>query len=87
MVSVGSKSFPSRRGTRPLFEEDNSMGEREKSSNNRTSRKKGMCRKAQKGSRGFDGDSNKRNQSGGATNVKPASKKQSEFEHQNHFVR
>ncbi|VVA95022.1 unnamed protein product [Arabis nemorensis] len=86
MVSVGSKSLPSRRH-KTIIEEDNLMGEREKSSDNRTSSRKGMCRKAQKGSRGFDGDSNKRNQSGGAANVKPASKKQSEFEHQNHFVR
>ncbi|XP_024006655.1 pumilio homolog 23 isoform X2 [Eutrema salsugineum] len=63
------------------------MGERGKSSNNHSSRKKGMGRKAQKGSRGFDGDSNKRNQSSGAANVKAAPKKQSEFEHQNQFVR
>uniref|UniRef100_A0A1J3C7M7 Pumilio-like protein 23 n=1 Tax=Noccaea caerulescens TaxID=107243 RepID=A0A1J3C7M7_NOCCA len=86
MVSVGSKSFPSRR--HKSSEEDSLMGEREKSGNNHTSRKKGMCRKAQKGSRGFDGDSNKRNQSGGAAaNVNPVSKKQSEYEHQNQIVR
>ncbi|KAF8111247.1 hypothetical protein N665_0076s0234 [Sinapis alba] len=65
------------------------MGQREKSSNNHSSRKKGMGRKGQKeGGRGFDRDSNKRHQSGDAANVKaPASKKQSEFEHQNQFVR
>lgn len=85
MVSVGSKSLPSRRHR--ITEEDSLMGERGKSSNNHGERKKGMRRKDQRGSRGFDGDSNKRNQSGGAPNVKPASKKQSEFEHQNQFVR
>ncbi|XP_010471257.1 PREDICTED: pumilio homolog 23 [Camelina sativa] len=86
MVSVGSKSLPSRRHR--TTEEDSLMGERGKSSNNNHSdRKKGMFRKDQRGGRGFDGDSNKRNQSGGAPNVKPASKKQSEFEHQNQFVR
>lgn len=85
MVSVGSKSLPSKRHR--TIEEDNLMGEREKSSSNHSSRKKGMGRKAQKGGRGFDGDSNKRNPSGGAANVKAASKKQSEFEHQNQFVR
>lgn len=85
MVSVGSKSLLSRRHKNT--EEDSLMGEREKSSNNRSGKNKGMCKKAQKGSRGFGGDSNKRNPSGGASNVKPASKKQSEFEHQNQFVR
>ncbi|CAH8359410.1 unnamed protein product [Eruca vesicaria subsp. sativa] len=63
------------------------MGQREKSSNNHSSRKRGMGRKDQKGGRGFDRDSNKRNQSGDAANVKAVSKKQSEFEHQNQFVR
>lgn len=63
------------------------MGQREKSRNNHSSRKKGMGKKDQKGGRGFDGDRNKRNQSGGEANVKAASKKQSEFEHQNQFVR
>ncbi|EOA33684.1 hypothetical protein CARUB_v10019867mg [Capsella rubella] len=63
------------------------MGERGKSSNDHSERKKRMSRKDQRGSRGFDGDSNKRNQSGGAPSVKPVSKKQSEFEHQNQFVR
>ncbi|KAL1214456.1 Pumilio-like protein 23 [Cardamine amara subsp. amara] len=82
MVSVGSKSLPSRRHKNT--EEDSLMADREKSSRGRN---KGMRRKDQKGNRGFDGDSNKRNQSGGASNVKPASKKQSEFEHQNQFVR
>ncbi|CAH2066912.1 unnamed protein product [Thlaspi arvense] len=85
MVSVGSKSLPSKRHR--IIEEDSLMGEREKSSNNHSSRRKGMGRKAQRGDRGFDGDSSKRNQSGGAANVKPASKRQSEFEHQNQFVR
>ena len=63
------------------------MGQREKSSNNHSSRKRGMGRKDQKGGRGFDRDSNKRNQSNDSANVKAASKKQSEFEHQNQFVR
>ncbi|KAH0919999.1 hypothetical protein HID58_027659 [Brassica napus] len=63
------------------------MGQREKSSNNHSSRKRGMGRKDQKGGRGVDRDSNKRNQSNDAANVKSASKKQSEFEHQNQFVR
>ncbi|KAL0801643.1 hypothetical protein Bca101_056819 [Brassica carinata] len=63
------------------------MGQREKSRNDHSSRKKGMGRRDQKGGRGFDRDSNKRNQSGDAANVKAASKKQSEFEHQNQFVR
>ncbi|KAJ0241043.1 Pumilio 23 [Hirschfeldia incana] len=63
------------------------MGQREKSRNNHSSRKKEMGRKDQKGGRGFDRDSNKRNQSGDAANVKAVPKKQSEFEHQNQFVR
>ncbi|KAL0701556.1 hypothetical protein Bca4012_057678 [Brassica carinata] len=63
------------------------MGQREKSRNDHSSRKKGMGRREQKGGRGFDRDSNKRNQSGDAANVKAASKKHSEFEHQNQFVR
>ncbi|KAL9311504.1 Pumilio 23 [Arabidopsis thaliana] len=85
MVSVGSKSLPSRRHR--TIEEDSLMGERGKSSNNHSERNKGMRRKDHKGNRGFDGDSSKKNQSGGAPNVKPASKKHSEFEHQNQFVR
>lgn len=60
------------------------MGQQEKSRNNHSSKKKGMGRKGQKGGRGFDGDSNKRNQSGGEANAKA---EQTEFEHQNQFVR
>ncbi|CAN8235455.1 unnamed protein product [Cochlearia groenlandica] len=88
MVSVGSKSLPSRRHN--IIEEDNFIGEPENSGNNQSSKKKGMGRKPNKGGRGADGDGGgASNQSGGGSDVKAAapSKKHSDFEHQNQFVR
>ncbi|XP_010540106.1 PREDICTED: pumilio homolog 23 isoform X2 [Tarenaya hassleriana] len=67
------------------------MGGEDSSYNNHSKKKKGMCRKARKGSHGFDGDGHNKNQRGGAANVKAKSRKmstqQSESEPQKPFVR